>query len=1242
MEVSTEVVRVAAELSRAIELTMDPCVPQERRMEAYIACDRFKDTSPLCAQCGLYLAQRTGNSHFVRHFGLQLMEHCVKYRWNQISQPEKLFIKENAMKLLAAGAELGLQEHNHIKDALSRVIVEMVKREWPQQWSTLLSELSDACTCGETQTEMVLLIFLRLVEDVALLQTLESNLRRKDIYQALTTNMSEIFTFILRIIEEHCRQFQALSSQMNHPAMAAHARVVQVALLTLTGFVEWVSISHIMSNDGRLLHVLCLLLADPHFNSSAAECLLQIVNRKGRLEDRRPLMILFSADAIKYMFEAAGTSSDKILDEPHYFFLKKLTQVLTGLGSQLCSLWAKEDGCPPNFAIYLEAMLTFTSHPSLTLAHYANTLWLSFFKHDLISKDPTFLSFVPKWVQSTAPKIVKASYPTIRCSGSPETVAYACMDYDSDDEYAAFFHRCRTEFLDTFRCATIVAPLVTFQYVEDWLTRRVTLSMIATTKIECSLQSCTFLEWEGLSQVLESVMSRILVCCERPSVGSGLILLELCLNYQPIDPLLLSVLLSCISSLFVFVSMATADISSVMLPRVLEKIFAALVFSLPGQTKDTRSRAVKNVRRHAASLMVKIGQRYPLLLLPMFDRINATVQGLNQDPGQLSKMERVTLQEALILISNHFCDYERQTKFVGEVIAPGAQQWVLLAQEAFKGPKEFMAFVGLDRPPVEPSTEDLNGQNRAHIIFCVDLFMAAVKRCAWPEDPDRAAHGGFIVGRTEAGNPVCRNPAAPHIIPLLPQLLALLKIFNQLWTPEALSGLSEGYRTAHNMLEVDKNNLLGIGNLSPIDVLDLTKPKAQTPQDRMQHFLSMVHDFCYHILGNTGPSFGRDLYQLQGLAPGLVASVFDNLEVIFSYIPDYRLRPIVRVFLKPFICSCPPAFYETVILPVLTHFFPYMFVRLSSKWQYITQLYDSGGIDDEQADTQIVSCCQEVLEATLTRTLTREYMDVMKVALIGGASSGELDRAADMDQDMDRTETSRSSLQSEVISELGSLLLRSEATCQAILLCLLRISKCLQCVFELYSIVLLTNNYTTTNAMFYSRALSWHDTIASLKATFLVAPVVRHLFSDHSLTPQVAAHIMTCVLQGLALHGQHEANQGSLLVLGVQMYEILRPKFINILEVMNQIPNCSPQDIQKLDDKILMSTCKTHNKVDKNKKEIFKRLTNQLVGRSVGQLFRKEVQIADLPRLELPNKQKPPKEENTSGQDIGLCRLFKT
>lgn len=91
--VMDDIARIAEELAHAVELTMDPRVPQQQRMEAYTACERFKETSPVCVQCGLYLAQQSNASHFVRHFGLQLMEHCVKYRWNQISQQEKLFIK---------------------------------------------------------------------------------------------------------------------------------------------------------------------------------------------------------------------------------------------------------------------------------------------------------------------------------------------------------------------------------------------------------------------------------------------------------------------------------------------------------------------------------------------------------------------------------------------------------------------------------------------------------------------------------------------------------------------------------------------------------------------------------------------------------------------------------------------------------------------------------------------------------------------------------------------------------------------------------------------------------------------------------------------------------------------------------------------------------------------------------------------------------------------------------------------
>lgn len=91
-----------------------------------------------------------------------------------------------------------------------------------------------------------------------------------------------------------------------------------------------------------------------------------------------------------------------------------------------------------------------------------------------------------------------------------------------------------------------------------------------------------------------------------------------------------------------------------LLPRVLDKIFAALVYTgcSPGEvdSKEGRSRVVKNVRRHAASLMVKIGHKYPLLLLPVFDRIHTTVRKLSAEPSQLSTMEKITLQVRLFIL----------------------------------------------------------------------------------------------------------------------------------------------------------------------------------------------------------------------------------------------------------------------------------------------------------------------------------------------------------------------------------------------------------------------------------------------------------------------------------------------------------------------------------------------------------------------------------------------------------------
>lgn len=236
-----------------------------------------------------------------------------------------------------------------------------------------------------------------------------------------------------------------------------------------------------------------------------------------------------------------------------------------------------------------------------------------------------------------------------------------------------------------------------------------------------------------------------------------------------------------------------------------------------------------------------------------------------------------------------------------------------------------------------------------------------------------------------------------------------------------------------------------------------------------------------------------------------------------------------------------------------------MLNKLNTKWQQVNELRNRESQEDN-ADTQ------EVLEDILARALSREYLDVLKVALVGGSLTPE---AA---QDIMETEElsmdgppapTRNNMTSEVISELGIILLRSEKTCQSLVLTVLG-------------------------------ALSWVDSNASLKATYLTGPIIRQLVADNSLNGEMAAHIMAAVLNALTLHGQHEANQGSLLTLGAQMYEMLRPTFPEVLAVMQQIPGVNPVDLQKLDERISGSTSKG-NKVEKVKKDLFKKITGTVI-----------------------------------------------
>ncbi|KAG0711250.1 Exportin-5 [Chionoecetes opilio] len=505
--------------------------------------------------------------------------------------------------------------------------------------------------------------------------------------------------------------------------------------------------------------------------------------------------------------------------------------------------------------------------------------------------------------------------------------------------------------------------------------------------------------------------------------------------------------------------------------------------------------------------MVKIARDYPDILIEAFDFINGVVDSLSHKPRELSQMEKVTLQEALLIINNNFHNFDKQSSFINKVLSPVSVIWVEMKQ-AFSSPLEFMSFVGLDKAPVEPSENDVNGQNRAQITFCVNLILAVIKRSEFPSDPDTAERGGFVLERSESGAVVCRNPATPHVMPLLHQLFCFARLFNSLWHPEATASVSMGYGKAQNLPDAERNNILGLANSNNTDPC-ADSPKVQQPLERMQCFLTMMHENCYHILGNAGPSLGLQFYQHQHLTDYIIHSSLANL----SLIPDYRLRPIIRTFFKPFFQWCPPQCYQTVLLPILNHLCPYMLERLSVRWGHLSSLIESGSYEEENTDTQ------EMLEDLLIRMLTREYIDLLKVVLIRGPRGG-LQQESGEGMDTEMEVCSALPATPEALSELGQLVLGCDTICQAIVTTLLKV-------------------------------LWWQDSCACLKGVGVVGQVLRWLAGEGQhlhLSPDAVHQVMTAVLHGLNTHGQHDANQSALLSLGLTTYETFRPNFPSIRE----------------------------------------------------------------------------------------------
>ncbi|XP_070834219.1 exportin-5 isoform X1 [Chaetodon trifascialis] len=1210
-----QVAAMCDELIKAVNVMMDAETSQIYRLEALKFCEEFKETSSFCVPCGLQLADKAQPA-VVRHFGLQILEHVIKFRWNNMQQQEKVQLKECAMQLLSNGTHSILEEESHIKDVLSRIIVEMIKREWPQHWPDMLKEMEALTSQGEAQTELVMLILLRLAEDVITFQTLPTQ-RRRDIQQTLTQNMENIFSFMMAILQVNVEDYRKLKGSPGHELQAkAHSRVAVATLNTLAGYIDWVSLVHITCGNCHLLEILCLLLSEPELQLEAAECLLIAISRKGKLEDRKPFMLLFDDVAIHYILSAAQSadglaickksSESQAVEvvERRYVFLKRLCQVLCALGGQLCSLVGSdvEVEVPANLSKYMEAFLAFTTHSSQFLKSSTLNMWGSLFRHETLLKEAVVVEMAIKYLRASMTNLVKTGFPSRDDNPSCE---YSRVDFDSNEDFNLFFTAFRAQQGEVVRSACRVVPLEAFQIAAEWLQYQIASPIDTggttskTAEGLCSPLSPSVVQWDAMTVFMECMVTQIFKNLEEEKlpIDQSMELLQAVLNYDTNDPLILSCVLTNVSALFPF-----AIRRPHFLPQILFKLFKAITFEVGRENKAPRTRAVQNVRRHACSSIIKICRDYPKFILPCFDMFYNHVKKLFSGDATLTHMEKCSLMEALVLISNQFKDFAKQKAFLDELMASVIAEWTSdEMRHVLWDPAMFLSFVGADKVVTEQSKDaDTAGLNRGRLSFCLYAMLGVVKRAHWPADLEEAKAGGFVVGYTPAGAPIYRNPCTDQFLILLPNLLALIRTQNSLFMPENMARLSETFSRAHEIMDVEKNVVLGLSQ-HLLDIYD--SPVYRTSLERMQGFFSTLYDNCLHVLGNAGLSLQQEFYTIERLAEEIAASAFVSLD----HVPDHRLRPMIRVFLRQLVQSCPQEYYESLLCPLLGPLFAYMLQRLNVRWQVINQRTSVNGEDEEEVVCQESQVTQEILEEQLVRLLTREVLDLLSVSCISkkvpepAATKEEIEEE---DMMMDSVQTPSPAQPTEELAELGKCLMKHE---------------------NIY-MTLLTLSFTS---------LSWKDTTNCHRTASMVCWTLLRQVVGGNLLPEAVTWFYTSVLRGLQVHGQHEVCNSTLSQLAMLIYDNLRPRYTELRTVMTQIPNISVEALDQYDHRLIDPNAQKVG--EKKRKDQFKKLIAGTVGKALCQQFRKEVHIRNLPSL----FKKPKQDKDALNSEVfGLAALF--
>ncbi|EDQ91523.1 uncharacterized protein MONBRDRAFT_31509 [Monosiga brevicollis MX1] len=875
---------------------MNPAASSLAKQQALQYCDEFKATAPACPRVGLYLAsiqepsllQRT-HDPTIRFFGLQLLLHCIQYRWNDYQPEEKEEMKTVICSQLLVNGTLPLgEEQTFVLLKVGSVVAKMATREWPQQWPALIPQLLRNADESLTARFLSMACLKSLIEDTNSFNDDLLPRRRKELTQGLTACLDEIIPFATTTLAG------CLAQHSQHEGLQAeqYELTLGITLETWIVLVEWIPFEKLFASG--VLPLFCQLLHVERHRQLAADALLIVMNRKGPKHDRLALLDLFQHMDVLLQAVPQWDAGGHAADEEAYNFIKRLAQIVVALATdQLCPLWSRNNGpykhAPPTFESYLSALIALTRHPSELVCSLTVPAWMALLNHDDACREKVLQDVQPYLLHDAFLRLMRGG--GLEEDDSPGS-EFAQQDFGDQEEYKAFFGLFRGKLLDVVRAIGRNQPAASLEFALNQL------SVVMSTPPDSVDGRVLFNSWDGIAVFWDAI-----VAVAYPTIngegrrGRNEALIEqlknclaALLDWSCANPLLMEAELTVLGALLPVLEHAPQA-----LRLMLEKLFNAMEYQAQEDYVRLNEAALQSsthtgltdgakVRRKAGQILKSLCQRPPPSFTDTVQGIIGRVQQLLSQV-EIGEMQRRLLIEALVVSFNSLGDDVQEQSLLG-FFQPILAEWC--HEENTRMLSSVNALIGaggLNSGESYPQAQ----ATRLRLTMSVNAFLSAVRdtapRGSAGVDASTvagavlhgrassagigAAHGDLATlsglhGDATGGNGL-QYPALSLLHQTLPNVLRLCNTLHHLEVAPA----------ANNMLSADPSTLPpGMAVLLDLRRSDVhailaasldSASRDMTAQelwmDRARLWLFNLRESCYRILGCTfryGVLYGAD------------------------------------------------------------------------------------------------------------------------------------------------------------------------------------------------------------------------------------------------------------------------------------------------------------------------------------------------------------------------------------------------